>query len=306
MQQYFSGNPLDRAEAQRRDAAWLEDVKRDPASRYLALHNLQIAVQRPAGGEPHLFWTTPEILDRLGWDAPEPVLLGIDSGVAHFAIDTSDSDPSTLGLDSDTGFEDARAIAGELPIPETGIIAQSKAQIDWHTRYRYCGRCGSETVPERGGQQRRCRSCNGEHFPRTDPVIIVIVHEGDRCLLGQSRLWGIRGSFYSCLSGFMDHGESIEEAVAREVQEEAGITLKDVFYHASQPWPFPSSLMIGCHATPRTTEINFDAEEMNDVRWFERDEVLAAVSGRRQGLAVPGKIAIGGDLIRTWAEGGFD
>ncbi len=306
MQQYFSGNPLDRGEVQRRDSTWLESAKKDPASKYLALHSLQIAVQRPAGGEPHLSWTSPDILDHLGWDAPEPVLLGIGDGVAHFAIDTSASDPATLGLEPNTGFEDARAIAAELPIAETGIIAQSKAQIDWHTRHQYCGRCGGETQPERGGQQRRCRSCNAEHFPRTDPVIIVVIHDGDRCLLGQSRLWGIRGSFYSCLSGFMDHGESIEEAVMREVQEEAGISLKDVHYHASQPWPFPSSLMIGCHAIPLTTEINFDAEEMNDVRWFDRDEILTAIAGRHQSLAVPGKIAIGGDLIRTWAEGGFD
>ena len=304
VEHYFAGNPFDRGEAQRRDAGWLDNARRDPTSRFLPLHRLQVLVDRNASDGPRLGWAGPELVDRLGWDAPDPVFLGIHEGVAHFAIDVTASDPGGLGLSGGLVFEEARALAASLPMHETGIIAQAKAQIDWHARHRFCGVCGAETQPERGGGQRRCRACNAEHFPRTDPVIIALVHDGgDRCLLGQSRLWGLRGSFYSCLSGFMDHGESIEEAVRREVAEEAGIELAAVRYHSSQPWPFPSSLMIGCHALAATTDIHFDAEEMTDVRWFTRDEIQAALRGENPALSVPGKIAIGHWLVKTWADG---
>ncbi len=304
MLHYFAGNPFDRGEAERRDADWLERVQRESSSRYLPFHSLKFLVSKDEP-EPRLYWAGPEILDRLGWDAPQPILLGLLDGAAHLAIDVSSVDPAELGLDGDTEFVEARAFAGSLSIPETGIIAQAKAQVDWHSRHGFCSLCGSETRMERGGQQRRCGGCNAEHFPRTDPVVIALVHDGgDRCLLGQSRLWGIRGGFYSCLSGFMDQGESIEEAVRREIREESGLDVTDVHYHSSQPWPYTSSLMIGCHCRATTTEINFDQEEMNDVRWFSRDDVNAALKGENPDLLVPGNIAIAHHLIRTWIEKG--
>ena len=150
---------------------------------------------------------------------------------------------------------------------------------------------------------RNCASCGAEHFPRTDPVVIVVVSDGERCLLGQS--WGrlAASKMYSALAGFMDQGESIEEAVAREVWEEAGIRAVDVRYHSSQPWPFPSSLMIGCHAAAATTDIHKDDEEMTDVRWFSRAEVRAALAGESETLSLPGPFAIAHHLIRSWAEG---
>ena len=152
---------------------------------------------------------------------------------------------------------------------------------------------------------RKCSKCEVENYPRTDPVVIVVVSDGDRCLLGQSRRGRLnRTNTYSALAGFVDQGESIEEAVAREVMEEAGIQVGQVRYHSSQPWPFPSSLMIGCHADAATTEINFDDDEMNDVRWFSRDEVALALEGKNETLNVPQPIAIAHHLITAWVNGG--
>ena len=159
---------------------------------------------------------------------------------------------------------------------------------------------------KRGGQKRECPVCKAEHFPRVDPVIIMVVSDGDRCLLGQSRGRLAAMNRYSALAGFMDQGETIEEAVAREVMEEAGIRVKNVRYHSSQPWPFPSSLMIGCHAAAATTQIAMDNEEMTDVRWFDRAEVLRALAGQSEQLALPGPIAIAHHLIKAWANGETD
>ena len=175
--------------------------------------------------------------------------------------------------------------------------------MDWHNRHGYCSVCGQPTKMGRGGHVRKCEDggCGAEHFPRTDPVAIMLVHDGDRCLLGQSRGRLVRMRMYSALAGFIDQGESIEEAVAREVMEEAGIEVKNVRYHSSQPWPFPSSLMIGCHAEAATTDIHIDAEEMTDVQWFPRQTVIDALEGRNRNLAVPQPLAIAHHLVKTWA-----
>ena len=163
--------------------------------------------------------------------------------------------------------------------------------------------CGNPTDSKRGGQVRECPACKAQHFPRTDPVVITVVGDSaaDRCLLGQSRGRLSRLRMYSALAGFVDQGESIEEAVAREVMEEAGVRVKNVRYHSSQPWPFPSSLMIGCLAEAATTTIRMDEEEMSDVHWFERREVLLALEGGSERLTLPGPIAIAHHLIKAWA-----
>ena len=196
---------------------------------------------------------------------------------------------------------DARTVTEILNGTDSGIVAQARAQVDWHNRNGFCSTCGHETFMKRGGQVRQCCRCDVMHYPRTDPVIITVVSDNERCLLGQSRGRGTRTNRYSALAGFVDQGESIEEAVAREVMEESGIAIKNVRYHSSQPWPFPSSLMIGCHAEAVTTNISFDDEEMLDVRWFQRDEVLTALEGTSESLIVPGPIAIAHHLIKAWA-----
>lgn len=301
MQHVFSGNPFDRAEAERRDPNWIEQAMRRPGTRILPIWKLNVLISRNSA--PALGWVGPELLDRVPKEGPSPVLLGLRDGVAHFAVDVSAiEDPASLGLPSGFKFEEARGAASDVSAQETGIIAQAKAQVDWHVRHRYCSVCGTQTVAERGGLQRHCLNCNALHFPRTDPVVIMLVHKGDRCILGQTRARAAAG-FYSCLAGFMDQGESIEEAVRREVREESGLELADIRYHSSQPWPFPSSLMIGCHAEAATETVSFDSEEMTDVRWYSREEALLALNGNHPSLKVPGPIAIAHHLIKAWATG---
>ena len=308
----FAANPLDRCEVERRDEDWISRRIKEPSSRFL-----------PLRGPAALLSEHPSAADNaaagLGWvawadlephlSAAVPLLLGLRDGSAHFAIDLSQEEAAAAAMEARPGhwFEEARAAAENLLSgPEAGILAQGRAQVNWHNRHGYCSVCGQPTVVKRGGQKRECPACKAEHFPRVDPVIIMVVSDGDRCLLGQSRGRLAAMNRYSALAGFMDQGESIEEAVAREVMEEAGIRVKNVRYHSSQPWPFPSSLMIGCHAQADTTDIAMDNEEMTDVQWFDRAEVLRALEGKSDKLALPGPIAIAHHLIKAWANREMD
>ena len=298
----FAGNPLDHGDVQRRDPRWLDEQAKNPGSRFLPLWQLNVLVQDDAG--IRLGWLGPEAVAP-GKNGAPPVFLGLLDGVAHFAIDVSAlEDPrGELALVDGWRFEDARTAATQLGGPEAGIVAQSRAQIDWHQRHRFCSVCGERTAPGRGGNVRTCPACKAEHFPRTDPVAIMVIADGDRCLLGQSRGRLSRTGMYSALAGFMNQGESIEEAVRREVKEEAGIEVGEVRYHSSQPWPFPSSLMIGCHGRALSTDIRIDDEEMTDVRWFGRDAVRAALREENPDLRIPAPIAIAHHLIKAWAKG---
>ncbi len=301
----FAGNPFDRADAQRRDAEWLATAERNPGSRFLPLARLNVLVHDT--GELRLGWLSRADVTRLDI-AVAPVFLGLLDGVAHFAIDVSElGDPvHELNLDDAWRFEDARAAAMRLAVEETGIVAQSRAQVGWHRSHRHCSACGAPSEPSRGGHVRICGACKTEHFPRTDPVAIMLILDGDRCLLGQSQGRLASTGMYSALAGFIDQGESIEEAVRREIREEAGVLVGAVRYHSSQPWPFPSSLMIGCHGRALTSKITIDPAEMADVRWFARDAVRAALAGTSSELRVPGPIAIAHHLIKAWAEGEVD
>jgi NAD+ diphosphatase len=298
----FAGNPLDRGERERRDEGWLTAQEKDPDSRFLPLWRLNVPISDSA--EPTLGWVHTEVLSGMRVKAA-PYFLGLLDGVAHFAIDVSElEDPDReLGVDGALKFEEARTAATLLAPAEAGILAQARSQVDWHMRHRFCGVCGALSRQERGGQMRRCPDCDAQHFPRTDPVVIVVVSSGDRCILGQSRGRLSEMKMYSALAGFVDQGESIEEAVRREVMEEAGVEVGDVRYHSSQPWPFPSSLMIGCHAGALSTKIRHDDVEMADVRWFDRRDVLRALAGENEELNVPGEIAIAHHLIKAWATG---
>lgn len=274
----------------------------DPTTKLLPMADLNVPIA--PGTAQELAWITPSDLQRSGVDTT-PVFLGLINSVAHFVVDVTEHRQAIAEF-QDRGlltFEDARAAAEYVSGPESGIIAQARAQLNWHNRHGFCSVCGNASYIARGGQVRRCPECKTEHYPRTDPVVITVVHDEDRCLLGQSRGRLVQMRRYSALAGFMDQGESIEEAVAREIMEEAGIQVGAVTYHSSQPWPFPSSLMIGCHAGAATTEIAMDTEEMADVRWFDREEVLLALEERSDVLAVPGPLAIAYHLIRAWALG---
>ena len=299
----FAGDPINRADWQRRDPAWLSARLADESSRFLALSSLNPLVTSESS--PQLAWQGQHLLAHQVAQF-EPVLLGLVDDVAHFALDVGpDCDPvGTLGLTGSVRFEDARAIATELPGAEAGTLAHAKSLLDWHMRHRFCANCGATTASGNGGKERVCPACNSHHYPRTDPVVIMMITDGERCLLGRSRRRP-QGR-YSTLAGFVEQGESLEEAVRREVKEESNIDVGEVRYHSSQPWPFPSSLMIGCIGTATSTEIRIDDHELADVRWFSRaavQEAFAQGQSPGTGLRLPGRIAIAHHIIHAWLDG---
>ena len=300
----YAGNPLDRRDRERRSEDWLRDRTQDAASRFLPLWKDTVLVTGGDGTERGLGWLSLEDVRRLGIQV-EGIFLGLRDGAAHFTVDLTPNEAASDALRADDAwaFEDTRAVTDLISVADSGIVAQARAQVNWHNRHGYCSVCGHPTEMRRGGHMRLCLECNTQHFPRTDPVVITLVSSGQSCLLGQSRGRLQAMNRYSALAGFMDQGESIEEAVAREIMEEAGIRVRNVRYDSSQPWPYPSSLMIGCHADAATTDIHMDTGEMADVRWFTREEVRAALAGANEDLALPGPIAIAHHLIKAWAMG---
>jgi NAD+ diphosphatase len=296
----FSGNLLDRAQHERRDAAWLAEQIESPRSRFLPFSNLNVLVEESES--PSLIWLDTGVRRFLADGAP-PLLLGLRDGVAHFAVDVSAlEDPiATMGLEG-ARFAEVRGVALRLPPEDAGIVAHGRALVGWHLNHRFCGVCGAPTSIREAGASRQCDSCGANHFPRTDPVVIMVVWRGERCVLGRRA----SGPYtrYSCLAGYIDQGETIEEAVRREVSEEVGLAVDEVRYYASQPWPFPSTLMIGCFAHATGDEIEVDKDEIDEARWFTREELETAIysPGADNGFAVPERIAIAHHLIRAWLE----
>ncbi len=271
-------------------------------ARFMLLRHLEPLIIKDDA--THLAWLSASKIEAIRKSAPPPVLLGLEKGAPRFTLDVSDVEDTLMNWLPIEGyaFEDARIVAAsDIPLTETGILSQGRSQVNWHARHKFCSVCGKATHPLRGGELRQCSACETQHFPRTDPVVIMLVHLGDRCVLGQTKRRSSLGH-YSCLAGFVDQGETIEEAVKREVMEESGIKVSRVRYHSSQPWPFPSSLMIGCHAEAATTDIRIEYEELEDVRWFTRNEIRAALFQKSTTLKLPTPIAIAHHLIKSWAE----
>ena len=258
-------------------------------------------------------------VERLGGARIE-ALLGIEAaGAPVFAALLPDGAVEEIADHSD-GFLDRRqlvvpgrddlalidlrsiAVQGLVTPDALAVLGQAKAILSWHARHGFCANCGAATRPAAAGWRRECEICKAQHFPRTDPVVIMLALDGERCLLGRQSRWP--KGMYSCLAGFVEPGETIEEAVRREIHEESGIACGEVAYLASQPWPFPSSLMIGCFARAATREIVVDGEELEDARWFQRDEVMAMFDKRHpEGLTTPMPMAIAHYILRVWAEG---
>jgi NAD+ diphosphatase len=297
----FSGNPLDRVANQRREEAWVTEQLRSGESRYLAFWRLNVLARQAERAE--LAWLDAAVREHLD-DGVAPLLLGVRDGVPHFAVDLSSlEDPIASLAVEDANFAEARGLAVNLPEGDAGILAQARSLVDWHTRHLHCGRCGAHTVVGGGGSMRTCSSCGAEEYPNPHPVVIMVVWRGDRCLLGQGKSWA--QARYSALAGFMDNGETIEEAVAREVKEEVGLEVDDVVYVQSQPWPFPSSLMIGCLAHVRDEEVTIDPVELAGARWFTREEIARAFEEPESvDFGIPARIAIAHHLIKAWIERG--
>ena len=297
----FTGGALDRVAEHRGDAAWLAAQAADPAARAVL------------AGDDGIHVTENErlaLVPLTAVDAPEPLLLGLDADGPVFAVD-ADPDGGLRPVIAGRGEGPPHAGTGTRPIglrgaaavlspADAGLAAHAAALLNWHRRHRHCSVCGSPTTVAEGGIVRHCPRCGAQHHPRTDPVVIMLVTDGDRVLLGRQPTWP-QGR-YSALAGFVEPGESLEEAVAREVREEAGVEVGPPRYIASQPWPFPSSLMLGFSAPWESGEPRRIDAELEDVRWFERAEIEGAFDERPGLLGLPPRFAIARRLLEHWVQ----
>jgi len=314
----FGGSALDRAHELRGDDAALGAAIAAGQADTLVLWR----------GKPLVQGDALDRLMRLPMDHPvlaqsdlPPILLGREDGRLIFVHDISGWRPE--GLDEDelgrfldlseqrhpdlpgeAAFVELRRIMTRLAPRDAELAATARAMAGWHVSHRYCARCGAESAMEREGWQRQCPSCGAVHFPRTDPVVIMLITRGNRVLMGRSHGWP--EGMYSLLAGFVEPGETIEAAVRREVDEETGVQVGEVGYLASQPWPFPASLMIGCRGEALSDEITIDPVEIEDALWLTREEIMQAFAGEHPFLAAARKGAIAHFLLRNWLADTLD
>jgi NAD+ diphosphatase len=295
------GGELDRASHLRPDSAALlarADARLLPQWQEKPLIDI-------SGSTPALGWFAPDPA-LVALAAETPVFLGIYQDTPCFTADFSalDEDAAHTPFSEAMKFIDLRSIAGQITQAEATIVAAAKGVIGWHRIHPFCARCGSTTVPEDAGWRRKCTSCRGLHFPRTDPVVIMLVtrqdDQGDKVLLGRQSVWG--PGLYSLLAGFMEPGETIADAVRRETLEEASIRVGEVRFLASQPWPFPASLMLGCWGEALNDEIIIDAE-IEDARWISRTEMAMAFNGEHPLINAPRADSIARWILSAWVAG---
>lgn len=286
----FTGNTLDRADGLRHDPEAFAAAASDWRARLLKLDGLLPEIT----DEGRLAWTTLADLP----DDAAPILLGLEDGRPHFAAYLPGFQPSSAPAMRNPALMNMLAT---LAPGEAAIYAAARSLIDWHARHGFCANCGIATGIYRAGWARKCPNCAAEHFPRVDPVVIMIAEHDGRALLGRGKNWP--AGRYSALAGFLEPGESIEEAVAREIHEEAGVRVRDVRYIASQPWPFPSSLMMACVAVADDDTITLDTNELEDAIWVPRDTVRAVLAGEDGPFIAPPPYAIAHTLLTEWAAG---
>lgn len=293
----FSGMPLDRADGLRQKPDWIAAQLADPAARFLPLADLKPGL-RPDGD---LVWHSRAEAQPALQGGAMAVFLGLDKDrTAHFAYQ-AEAGPLPDGADwIDMRMAAMRLAADGAAVPGLAIAGLGRAMIDWHRRHLYCAVCGSNTEMIRGGYARRCSACGAEHFPRVDPVVIMLVVRGDYCLLGRQARFP--PGMVSALAGFVEPGETIEEAVRREVMEEASVQVGWVRYLCSQPWPFPSSLMLGCLAEGLSEAITPDPNEIEAADWYSKDEVQAALAGAVGRFRPPIPAAIACRLLEIWSR----
>lgn len=293
----FAGNRIDRQSEIRAETA-IADAKDHPEARTYLMREDRALLKANGSGFDPLFVGDEPVFAEIVPDST--LLLGYVDEVPRLAARVRDD----VEPDNDIKTIDLRSIVyqGLLSEEDTGALAQARSLLSWHQRHGFCANCGAPTNMALGGYRRDCPSCGATHFPRTDPVVIMLVADGDRVLLGRSHRFN--DGMYSCLAGFVEPGETIEAAVRRETREEAGIVVGAVHYHASQPWPFPSSLMIGCMADAVSTEITIDTNELESARWFPRAELARMLAGtHKDGLTCPPPLAIAHHLIKAFVEG---
>jgi NAD+ diphosphatase len=287
---------IDRAAHLRRDAAWLADASVNPASRVLPIWRSRNLVME--GEIPRPVHLPPDIAPIR--DARNSVFLGLAAETAYFAIDVSHFDPPPLGEHGE--FLDLRQVGPRMRAEDGGVLAYARAMLNWHNRHGYCSACGAQTESRDAGHVRRCTNadCGVQCFPRTDPAVIMLVHDGDgRLVLGRKA--SMLPGQHSILAGFVEPGESLEDAVRREVFEEVGLEISDVKYHSSQPWPFPANIMMGFTARATTFDLDVDYNELEGgARWFTRDFLLNSPEDER--FRLPRRDSISRRLINEWLE----
>jgi NAD+ diphosphatase len=288
----LAGSLLDRVGTRRRDQAWVEDLLHDPRSRFLPVWRSKNLISGLDAGSPAaVLLGTSGIARHLADSAW--ALLGTLDGRAIFAIDLSPLD-APLPPETDGRFEDLRRIGGSVPAQDAAMLAHARGMMHWRRRHRFCGVCGAACLVGSAGHVMLCQGCGAHHFPRTDPAVIMLVTRGERVLLGQPTAFRTYRVF-TTLAGFVEPGESLEEAVAREVFEETGVGVANVRYRSSQPWPFPSSIMLGFRADALDEAITIDPHEIADARWFTRQDLREA-----DGFVLPPDFSIARRLIDDW------
>ena len=301
-QNTFAGNPLDRVSDRRKDADWLTGQLRSPEALGIVLWNGKPLVEKASDGGVQIAYLPAKMIEDLAQGAERLLFMGLWKETAVFAVDVEGpADPTDKALQGLGRFEDLRGVALRLSAGEAAICATAKQMFEWRRRHKHCANCGEPSHVAEGGWKRVCPSCKVEHFPRTDPVVIMLAVHGDRCMLGRQAAWP-KGMF-SALAGFLEPGESIEEACARELYEEAGLRTASVAYHSTQPWPYPSSLMIGLIAQVEDDNAKADGVELSEIRWYTKDEARALITATTPGTSAPGSMAIAYQLIKAWVEG---
>jgi NAD+ diphosphatase len=296
----YTQSRIERVAERRGDGAALRAFADDPRAGAYVVGIDMIVMKQDARLSDPLFTLAQA---RAFEGATETVFLGLLDGAPRFGFGITRQAADALKDRDGFHVTDLRSVAvqGLVDGDHLPPIAEAKAVLHWHARHRFCSNCGAATQPVDGGWRRDCPQCKVQHFPRTDPVVIMLAVDGERCLLGRSPRFV--PTMWSCLAGFVEPGESIEDAVHRETLEEAGIACGRVTYFRSQPWPFPTSLMIGCHAEAVTHDVVVDRTELEDARWFGKDEVIAMLQRRHpQGLTTPPPVAIAHHIIRAWLE----
>ena len=300
----FVTNVLDRAAHLRNDEAKLLALEGKRDSRAYVVHRDSLVVNKENGSSRALL----TIDEALQYGAnPGTIFLGLREGAAIFGMGIGAPAVEKLLTRQDVAVSELRGMAmqGVVPPDQLSAIAMAKSMVGWHQRHAYCANCGTRTAMTQGGWKRDCPNCKAEHFPRTDPVVIMLVTSGDKCLLGRQKQF--LPGMYSCLAGFVEAAETIEDAVRREIFEESGIRCTDVNYYMTQPWPYPSSLMIGCTARATNEDIIVDHAELEDARWFDRTEAALMITRKHpDGLAGPHPFAIAHHLLGRWVHAGSD
>lgn len=295
----YTGSPLDRASGRREDAEFIDTALASPQALFVPVWRSRSLMRGVEEGRPEAVLLSAEAAQALRMAGGPWAFLGLWDGRPVFSVDCSAAEDPLPLLAGDLGaFADLRAVAGLLPPGEASVLAHARGLMHWRVRHRFCGVCGGACEPRSAGNAMACTACGAQHFPRTDPAVIMLVTDGPRALLGHSTRFP-NTTMYSTLAGFVEPGESLEEAVRREVLEEVGIRVGGVFYHSSQPWPFPASIMLGFHAEALSEAITIDPEELRDARWFTRAEIRAH---ERHGFSLPRLDSIARRLIEDWLE----